>query len=277
MTFKHLIVHVDGGARAAERLGLAVKLAQRFGARLTGLFAEGQSPGLKLRAPPRSREAEDLSWAVSLFETKVAEAKLESDFWKVPSGEPDPGGVAAHFCRYADLAIVGQPDAEDARVPADLASKVLIESGRPVLLVPAEGKFEDVGRRVVVEWFGSRESARALGDAIPLMRRADAVHVLDVRSQEKDLGEDDEPAREVVRHLAAHGIRAQAEPTYLAVREAKGRGLDALDILLNRSSDLGADLVVMGARGRHGVPFPSVGRTARRSLQEFTAPVLLSH
>jgi nucleotide-binding universal stress UspA family protein len=277
MTFKHLIVHLDGSARTAERLDLAVKLAQRFGARLTGLFAQGEAPGLKLRAPRRASQAEDLSWAAALFETKFGGTKLESDFWKVPSGEPDPGGVAAHFCRYADLAILGQADPEEPRVPEDLVSKVLIESGRPVLLVPAAGRFEDVGRRVVVEWSGSRESARALGDAIPLMRQAEAVHVLDVRARDEAVGEDDEPALEVVRHLEAHGIRAHAEPTYLAVREAKGRGLDALDVLLNRSSDLGADLVVMGARGRHGVPFPTVGRTARRSLEEITAPVLLLH
>ncbi len=277
MTFKHLIVHVDGGARAQARLELAVKLARRFGARLTGLFVEGEAPGLKLRAPRHGSQADALAAAATRFAAAVGEAKLESDFWKVPSGELDPGGVAAHFCRYADLAILGQPDPEEARVPEDLATKVLLESGRPVLLVPAEGRFEDVGRRAVVEWFGSRESARALGDAIPLLRGAQAVHVLDVRSREEGLGDDDEPAREVLRHLAAHGIRAQAEPTYLAVREAKARGLDVLDVLLNRSSDLGADLVVMGARGRHGVPFPSVARTARRSLEEITAPVLLSH
>lgn len=277
MTYRHLIVHLDAGDRAAARLELAVKLASRLGARLTGLFAEGRAPGLRLREGAPLHEAEDLAVASARFAAAVAAARLESDLWKVPAGELDPGGVAARFCRYADLTVLGQPDPEDARVPGDLASKVLLESGRPVLVVPAEGRFEDVGRRAVVEWFGSRESARALGDGIPLLRHAEAVHVLDVRSREEDLGEDDEPAREVVRHLAAHGIRAQAEPSYLAVREARARGLDVLDVLLNRASDLGADLVVMGARGRHGVPFPAVARTARRSLHEITAPVLLSH
>lgn len=273
--YKHLLVHVDAGDRAAGRIDLAVKLARRLGARLTALFAQDDSfrprKGRKGPSP-----AEDLAAASALFEEKVRAAGLEHDLWKVPNGELDVGGVAARFCRYADLSVLGQPDPEEPRVPEDLASKVLLESGRPVLLLPSVGQVADVGRRVVVEWFGSRESARALGDALPLMRQAQEVHVLDLRAR-RGVPDDDEPAAEVIRHLAAHGIRAAAEPTYLAAREAKAGGLEVLDVLLNRSADFGADLVVMGARGRHGVPFPKVGRTTRRSLDELTAPVLLSH
>lgn len=273
--YKHLLVHVDAGEKAPERVDLAVKLARRFGARLTALFAESEPDRPRKGAKAPSRAA-DLAAASALFEEKARAAKLEHDLWKVPSGELDVGGVAAHFCRYADLSILGQPDPDEPRVPEDLASKVLLESGRPVLLVPSAGHTADVGRRVVVEWFGSRESARALADALPLMREAQTVVVLDLRARH-GVPEDDDPAAEVVRHLAAHGIRATAEPTYLAAREAKASGIEVLDVLLNRSADCGADLVVMGARGRHGVPFPRVGRTTKRSLDEITAPVLLSH
>jgi nucleotide-binding universal stress UspA family protein len=273
--YKHLLVHVDAGARTAERIDLAVKLARRFEARLTALFAQDDDFRPK-RGAKGPTPAKDLAAASSLFEQKVRAAKLEHDVWHVPGGELDVGGVAARFCRYADLCILGQPDPDEPRVPQDLATKVLLESGRPVLLVPSAGRHADVGRRVVIEWFGSRESARALGDALPLMRDAQAVHVLDLRAR-NGVPDDDEPAHEVVRHLAAHGITAEAEPTYLAAREAKATGMEVLDVLLNRSADFGADLVVMGARGRHGVPFPRMGRTARRSLDEITAPVLLSH
>lgn len=273
--YKHLLVHVDAGARAAERIDLAVKLSRRFGARLTALFAQDDTYRPKKGGKGPS-SAKDYEAASTLFEERARSAKLEHDVWKVPNGELDVGGVAARFCRYADLAILGQPDAEEPRVPEDLASQVLLESGRPVLLVPSAGKFADVGRRVVIEWFGSRESARALGDALPLMREAQAIQVLDLRARSR-APEDDGPAHEVIRHLAAHGIRAEAEPTYLAAREAKATGMQVLDVLLNRSADFGADLVVMGARGRHGVPFPRMGRTTKRSLDEITAPVLLSH
>jgi nucleotide-binding universal stress UspA family protein len=274
--YKHLLVHVDAGERTPERIDLAVKLARRFGARLTGLFAQDDSFRPKKGGKGPS-PAKDLAAASALFEDKARAGKVEHDLWKVPNGELDVGGVAAHFCRYADLAILGQPDLEEPRVPQDFASKVLLESGRPVLLVPSAGHHADVGRRVVVEWFGSRESARALADALPLMREAQSVHILDLRKRRGAGVEDDEPAAEVVRHLAAHGIKADAEPTYLAAREAKASGIEVLDVLLNRSADCGADLVVMGARGRHGVPFPRVGRTTKRSLDEITAPVLLSH
>ena len=274
--YKHLLVNVDAGARAAGRVELAVKLAARMGARLTGLFA--QDDGWRPRSGgPRPSASEDLAAAATVLEEKADAAGVSHDLWKVPNGELDPGGVAARFCRYADLTILGQPDPEEPRVPVDLASKVLLESGRPVLLLPSGGRVRDVGRRVVVEWFGSRESARALGDALPLLRGAESVHVLDLRARGGCVADDDEPAREVVRHLAAHGVAARAEATYLSVREAKASGLEVLDVLLNRSADLGADLVVMGARGRHGVPFPRVARATRRGLDELTAPVLVSH
>src|SRR5512146_46971 len=208
--YKHLLVHVDAGEKAGGRIDLAVRLARRFGARLTALFAQDDDWRPK-GGGRRPSPAKDLEAAAALFDEKARAASLDHDLWKVPFGELDPGGVAAHFCRYADLSILGQPDPEEPRVPADLASKVLLESGRPVLLVPSTGKFEDVGRRVVVEWFGSRESARALGDALPLMREAQAVQVLDLRAR-GGVEDDDEPAREVVRHLAAHGVAATAEP-----------------------------------------------------------------
>lgn len=273
--YKHLLVHVDAGEKAAERIDLAVKLARRFGARVTALFAQEDSFRPR-KGGKRLSPAKDVEAASALFEEKARAAKLDHDLWKVPGNELDAGGIAARFCRYADLSILGTPDPEQPHVPQDLASKVLLESGRPVLLVPSAGRHTDVGRRVVVEWFGSRESARALGDALPLMREAQSVHVLDLRARH-GVPDDDEPAHEVVRHLAAHGIRAEAEPTYLAAREAKATGMEVLDVILNRSADVGADLVVMGARGRHGVPFPRVGRTTRRSLDEITAPVLISH
>jgi nucleotide-binding universal stress UspA family protein len=180
--YKHLLVHVDAGARAAERIDLAVRLARRFGARLTALFA--QDDDWRPRGGgERPSPGQDLEAAAALFDGKARAVALEHDLWRVPNGELDVGGVAAHFCRYADLSILGQPDPDEPRVPADLASKVLLESGRPVLLVPTAGHFADVGRRVIVEWYGSRESARALADALPLMREARAVHVLDLRAR----------------------------------------------------------------------------------------------
>ena len=62
----------------------------------------------------------------------------------------------------------------------------------------------------------------------------------------------------------------------VAEDESDRGGIDLLNTVLNRTSDFGADLVVMGARGKHGVPFPRAGRITRKSLESMIAPVLLS-
>jgi nucleotide-binding universal stress UspA family protein len=276
--YKHVLVHVDSGERALERLDLAVKLAQRWSARLTGLFAEGQTWGPSLaRSKPRQQYAKAIKAAASRFESRVREARVDSEWWHVSDREMEVGGIAARFCRYADLAILGQPDADENRAPADLAAQVLLESGRPILLVPSVGHYPDVGRRVLIAWNGSREAARALNDAIPLMHDAEQVLVVDLKSRNTRSTKNDMQQADVVRHLQAHGIVARRERVVVTEEEVRNTGVDVLNTLLNMSSEFGADLVVMGARGRHGVPFPRAGRSTRKSLQSMIAPVLFSH
>lgn len=274
MTYKHLVVHLDGGARTAERLELALCLAGRLGARLTGLFAEGGDVGVgKGRAPDPADWRGSLERAREAFEARVKGAHVEGGFWRVSPGELEVGGVAARYCRYADLAVVGQHDPEAPRVPHDFPELVIVESGRPVLVVPYVGHYPDVGRRVLVAWDGSREAARALNDALPLMVGAEEVQVAELHGPE-GARPDDPDGPSVIRHLAAHGITAEREPV-LVERKAR-EATEALDAVLNLASDLGADLVVMGARGRPGVPFPRATDRTRASLASMTAPVLFS-
>lgn len=277
MAYKHLLVHMDTGERAMERLGLAVKLCQRWKARLTGLFAEGQiwGPSLTRSKKPPQYYAKAIKAAAARFEEKVREARLQHDWWNVPDREMEIGAVAARFCRYADLAILGQPDTGEEHAPPDLPVHVLLESGRPVLLVPSAGHFADAGRRVLIAWNGTREAARAVNDAIPLMSDAEAVLLVDIKRRDAGIARDEEQV-DIGRHLQAHGIASTRERILVTEDEVRATGVEALDMLLNLSADFGADLVVMGARGRHGVPFPRAARSTRKSLQSMTAPVLLS-
>jgi nucleotide-binding universal stress UspA family protein len=274
MSYKDLVVHLDGGERAAERLALAANLANRCGARLTGLFAEGGEigPG-KGRAPEPRNWRGSLARAKAAFEAKVKEAHLKSNWWQVNGGELEVGGVAARYCRYGDLTIVGQHDPEAPRVPHDFAEVVVLESGRPLLVVPWIGHYADIGRRVLVVWDGTREASRALNDALPVMIGAEKVQVAELHQSKLKRAKDlDGPS--VVRHLATHGIAAEREPV-LVDKSPKG-ATGTLDVILNLGSDLGADLIVMGARGRSGVPFPRAAGRTRASLAAMTAPVLLS-
>jgi nucleotide-binding universal stress UspA family protein len=137
-------------------------------------------------------------------------------------------------------------------------------------VVPWAGRFPDAGRRVVVAWNGTAEAARALNDAIPFMRGAEAVTVLGF--QKPPAGEGRAlPSLDITAHLAAHGIAVRYERTLVEVGE-----VDFADALLNRAFEQGADLAVMGGHALSGVGGMHLSPNVRKVLGSMTMPVLVS-
>jgi nucleotide-binding universal stress UspA family protein len=172
-------------------------------------------------------------------------------------------------CRRVDLAVFGQQHGDPAPVPEGLVERVIAGAGRPVLVVPAAGGYADAGRRVIVGWTGSREAARALHDALPLLEKAESVLVLALQepTEGKDVG--GIPPLDLVDHLRTHGVKASYDRWLVG-------DLSAVDAVLNRASDEGADLTVMGAYGISSGPFDKRHGTTRAILETMTTPVLLS-
>lgn len=270
-TLKHLLVHLDSTERTRSRLELAVALAKRCDAVLTAVFAESAHLGssiVAMRHPARMESA--LAATRAVFEAKVSAARLPNEWWEVERG--DYGhmvGWTVQCCRYADLAIFGQYDPRVSRVPADLVEQVLLGSGRPLLVVPSQWGQADMGKRVLVAWTGSREAARAVNDAIPLMQGAEEVTVLALQDGSGTDGVFTPPV-DIVAHLNAHGIAATYERS--VVDEPS-----AVAVLLNRAADMGADLMVMGGRTQPRLAFAAQSRTVREVLRSTACPVLLSH
>ncbi len=270
MKLAHLLVHVDETPRSQERVGLAMTLARRTGARVEGLFAEmsaiGSSPIVGRRSPQMMAQA--AGEARAAFEGRAAEAGVETGWWQLDPGEySDVVGMAAACCRYVDLALFGQHVEED-RAPEDLIEQIVLHSGRPVLVVPSTGHHADVGRRVVVAWNGTREASRALNDAIPVIEGAESVTLLALQ-QPGGNGGAPAPRLDIVAHLASHGIRATYE------RVVKD-DFAVLDTLLNRCFDVDADLLVVGGYGLSGMPLLHRDSTTRQLLRSMITPVLLS-
>jgi nucleotide-binding universal stress UspA family protein len=268
MDLKDLLVHLDSGARTAERLRLSLALARRHGARLTGLFAENPSLGTSLvgRRDPANlaRAAEE---ARARFDAACAGAAVESRFWQLGGDESaDVVGGVVVLCRRVDLAVLGQRRGDDAPVPEGLVEAVIAGSGRPVLVVPSMGSYPDAGRRVLVAWTGSREAARALHDALPILERAESVAVLSLQLPAAGTTEPALPAVEITDHLRAHGVAATYDRWVV----------EELDAVLNRASDDGADLAVIGAYGLGGGALLERHGTTRAILETMTTPVLLS-
>jgi nucleotide-binding universal stress UspA family protein len=268
MGLRHLIVHVDASPRSAERVALASTLARRHGARVTGLFAESSAlgPGIADRRDP-DQLASDEATARRTFDERTG--GLSTDWWSVGGGDwAHVVGWTVVCCRYADLAIFGQHPREGARLPSDAIDQALEDAGRPLLVVPSVGSYPDVGKRVLVAWTGSRESARALGDAMPFLAAAKEVSVLSI--QLPSSGETRSvPPVDIVAHLAAHGVKASYER--IVVDEMR-----VVDHVLNRAADDGADLTVLGAHVHRSFPYLPRSGTTQDILRSMTTPVLLS-
>jgi nucleotide-binding universal stress UspA family protein len=274
MTLKNILVHMDSGPRCTVRLDIAIQLAKRFDARLTGLFAQSESYGPSIvarRSSESLRNAADE--AKALFLARSAEAGVAGQWWQLSYGEH--GHVISETvicCRYADLAIFGQHDhsrPEYNKTPEDLVEQVMLNSGRPVLVIPYAGDYPDVGSQVFVAWNGSREAARALNDSLPFLHAAKAVTVLSIQ---QDSGGDQAltvPTVDILDHLAAHGIKATMDRCSITGT--------IMDTVLNRTFDDKGDLLVMGGYGNYGFPYFYRGGNTRHILRQMTLPVLFSH
>lgn len=275
MPLKHLLVHLDSGARSAIRLDLAITMAKQHGARLTALFAQSETSSSSLvarRASDHLRQA--IATAQAEFTEKTAAAGVTGQWWQLEHGEYSHIISETVFCsRYADLVIVGQHDhtAEDSnRVPQELLEEVIQHAGRPVLVVPFAGSYSHVGQRVVIAWNGSREAARAVGDAIPMIQGAKSVQVLALHAHRPSEETGAVPQVDIIDHLACHGIAARIE-------RMTADSIAPMDAVLARAADEAADLLVMGGYGNYGFSLLSRGRNTRHILRQMTLPVLMSH
>lgn len=272
MVVRELLVHLDSQPASARRLELALSLAARLGARLIGMFAAADTDVQGLSSQSRHELlARTVAGAEPAFRERAAAAGVAAEWlMKVPNDDVAVAAEVIHAARLVDLAVLGQFDAGSANgaVPPTLVEQTVMRSGRPVLVVPFAGHFKAVGRRVVIAWNGSREAARAVNDAIPIVRDADEVAVLALSPSRRSRREPEPQPAGIVRHLAEHGIAAVPDRLVFQANE-----IDAAERLLSHLADFAADLLVMGGWPRSGERNSlSTGVLART-----TVPLLLSY
>jgi nucleotide-binding universal stress UspA family protein len=283
MALKDILVQIDDSRGHPSRIALAAEIAARCSAHLTGLFVVDTVTFSPLAAPggpdfaavDAFRALQDQHRAMrfqiadrlaALFSDAADRAGVASE-WR--TAEDDAASATALHARYADLAILGQTDPDNPPVGADVVETVLLNSGRPVLVVPFIGA-ESVGRRALVAWNAGREAARAVNDALPLLAHAEKVTVLSVNPERGIGGDGDVPAADIALHLARHGVKAEAAYTV-------AEDISVGDVVLSRAAEIGADLIVMGGYGHSRAREFVLGGATRTLLQHMTVPVLLSH
>jgi nucleotide-binding universal stress UspA family protein len=276
--YKQLLVHMDAGARSAARLTLARRVAGEQGAGVLALYAVmptfvavpyAQEIGPSVAASLMEVEEEHRAAARALFERVMKEDGPAAQ-WAHLSEVPLVGAFAQQAL-YADLLVLGQRDPDDLEardVPADFVVSTLLASGRPGLVVPQVGAVPERFRQIAIAWKESSESAHAVTSALPLLQRADNVHVLAWGGSEPPpVG----GARlDLAGYLRAHGVEAQFHDD---PREPDDLG----EILLSRVFDLNADLLVMGCYGHSRAREWVLGGASRTILRSMTLPVLMAH
>ncbi len=274
MTFKDLIVHVDNSSACGKRIDAALRFAQAHEARLAGVYvlpdvhipayAEAQIP-VEVITRQRELARAEAAEAGKAFQRATQKLGVSAE-WRLTQG--DVARELIVHARYADLVITGQADDTDPMSIPGVSEAVVLNSGRPVLVVPYIGAGDTIGQRVLIAWNGSREAVRAVHDALPLLARAKKVAVLAVNPP--GTGEPHIPGADISLHLARHGVKAEAQ-------HLEAHDIAVGDMLLSRAAEQSADLIVMGAYGRSRFRELVLGGATRHMLQYMTVPVLMAH
>ena len=193
--------------------------------------------------------------------------------WEMRTTEPlfaDPFKALAHQAGFADLAVLPAPTQDGDAIARRWFSAMLFESGRPVLAVPARHPIELPIRHVVLAWKPTRESTRALHDALPLLSAATSIDVVTVDPVASELDEGPVPGVDVATHLARHGLQVN-------LVNLPREGQSVATVLLRHAVATQAQLLVAGGYGHSRLREWALGGTTRELLTALHLPVLFSH
>jgi nucleotide-binding universal stress UspA family protein len=250
------------------------KLATIFNARVIGAaagecslspyFAEGPAADQYLEASQAELHAQFKMLEKKFRRAHVALAdRIE---WRCAERLPDRFLLAAS--RSADCVVTARPSPHGNLLRGPDVAHLLMQAGRPVLVVSPEAKHFSLDR-VLVAWKDTRESRRAASDALPILAQAKEVHILAIPEPETSEASTLAGADDVVNWLARHGIHAVAiaRPAFGSI----GNSIEAA------ASEIGADLIVAGAYGHSRFTEWLLGGVTQHLLRYAKANVLFSH
>jgi nucleotide-binding universal stress UspA family protein len=277
MALKDILVHVDGTRSMPGRVRAAAELARTHDAHLTGLYvidipvlpsyAEAQIPAAIIEGQHEAFLAASVA-AERIFAEITSKVGINPEWRRVEDRRLSALCLHAH---YADLLVAGQADPGDPEcVNHGLADHLALESGRPVMVIPAGGAAETIGRNILVAWNGKREAVRAVSDAMPLLEAAERVTVVTVNPESDDPENAGIPAADIGLHLARHGIDITTENIY-------GASAAIGELLLDVAGDAAADLLVMGAYGHSRFREIVLGGVTAHVLAHTMLPTLIAH
>jgi nucleotide-binding universal stress UspA family protein len=276
MALKDILINLATGIDDDATIDFAISLAGTFDAHLAGVaFAYDAIPPAMLAGEVSPAWIEELHLeaqaaaqaAVGRFDAAVKRGGISAEARWLPAGLDGPGELFGRMARRFDLAVVRQAEPGRTTPAPLLIEAALFETGRPAVVVPYIHKGGVELDRVMVCWDGSRSAARAVGDAMPFLERAEKVEVVLVTAHDQS---DETPGADIAQHLARHGVAVE-------VKQIVTPDADTAGVLLSHAADTSADLLVLGGYGHSRLREFVLGGVTRSILEAMTAPTLMSH
>jgi nucleotide-binding universal stress UspA family protein len=272
MAYRTILVSLGIDPQAGKRLEAAAQIAHRHQARLLGFFSSTWSDVYVLEKHVGGRDHAEAALRKYTEQCRV-------DFEKVCTATQIAGlfhrsekpmrktEALAGATLTADLCIVSRSEhagLDEGDLFSMLPENTVLAASCPVLVLPDESS-PVVGKRVLVAWKKTKEAARALRDALPVLHKAEAVIVI-AAGQENE----ENPLAPVEGFLRAHHIHAEC---YRDASEDTKAG----EAILSQARLLRCDTVVMGAYGHARFRELLIGGATRYVLQNTTVSLLMSH
>lgn len=268
-----ILVPLDGVGAGGAGVRLAAGVARRQGARLVVVRFEAWPAGrvFESGSPPTFD-------AVRVTDTETANDATAHEL-SVPLKRETVAGDRTQIARAlierantADLIVVDQvasrPSADGWIM--DLFAQLPLLTGRPTVFVPDGVRSSGIGERVMVAWDASRESSRAVSDALPILELASDVTVLNVETSGNPYPTGNAGESRLASYLSRHGIPVTLCKSYIA-------GASVGETIASRACDARADLLVMGAYGYGRDGQVVLGPATRYLLDHMPVPVLMSY
>jgi len=273
---KDVIVKLEQQARDPAQ-DFSISVAKTLGAHLAGV-ALAFVPEVLSRFPqlPRDMLAEIVTHsenaaqaAIDRFDAAARQSEVSREQRMLKATEAEAPSVLATFARRFDLSVLMQSEPNVVNND-DMIETSLLESGRPLVVVPYIQREGLQLNRVICCWDGSRAATRAINDALPLLVRAGTIDLLIVLNEKTGSEEHEIRGIELEKHLARHDVKVEIETTRAA-------DIDVTDAILSYAADRSGTLIVMGGYGHSRLREIILGGVTRDMLKSMTVPIFMSH
>lgn len=274
MTYRSLMVYLELEQGSEPALRVTCELADRFKSKVIGvtaglpaapIYADGMIAPSVLEV-----DYEQLNRAIGRCETRFRTALKgfgDSPEWR--SDAAYPADFLAAEARAADLLVVGRSENYAPLGPLQLLDigDAVMKAGRPVLVVPPRHTSLALDR-ILVAWKDTAESRKAVSAALPLLRKATELTIVEIVSDEGERVAAAARVADVADWLRRHNVQASAR---VELSAGDASHLDAI------ASEARIDIIVAGAYGHARLREWIFGGVTRHLLQRSSTCVLLVH